>query len=56
MDEHDRGPAVTLCGSAVLEGKGVHSAAAVSEPCYVHLHAIIEGEDGGRAGSGRALL
>lgn len=59
MGEHDRGSAVTPCGisSAPCVGRiGGHSAAAASEPCYVHLHAIVEGEDGGGAGGGRALL
>lgn len=59
MGEHDRGSAVTPCGisSAPCVGRiGGHSAAAASKPCYVHLHAIVEGEDGGGAGGGRALL
>lgn len=35
---------------------GCHSATAALEPCYVHLHAVVEGEDGGGAGRGGAVL
>ena len=47
---------VVLAQLLMLEGKRGHSAATTSEPCNVHLHAIIESEDGGRAGGGRAPL
>lgn len=48
---------VVLAQLLVLEEKGEsHSAAAASETCYIHLHAIIESKDGGGAGRGGALL
>ncbi|PWA31921.1 hypothetical protein CCH79_00006493, partial [Gambusia affinis] len=47
---------VSMMGPSSVSSEGGHSAAAASEPCNVHLHAVVEGEDGGGAGGGGALL
>lgn len=57
--EHDRGSAVTPGDVSLAPYVGMgggHSAAAASEPCYIHLHAVVEGKDGGGTRGGRALL
>lgn len=46
---------VVLAQLLALEGLGSQCSTA-SEPCYVHLHAVVESKDGGGAGGGRALL